>query len=276
MQMIKRGMVTVLLAGIFVAVMGWLLRMPEMALAQGPGGIADTFQIGSASDYFVYLPLVSRHEMTACAPIPDVSYGYLSVVDDPAHDPPDSLAPVDDKELNIYVRGFSPAEGYKGLVDYNGGSDSRAPQLYTLFSDLRTPVFSNLYYVDEERDIYDVNMAGMQVQKNEIIHVPDGGYNIGDGNDVLVLYATQNQITLKYTREDNVVYGYTVHIENICTEPSLLALYEQLDAAGRDNLPALQGGEPLGRAWDTEVRVVIRDTGSFMDPRSRKDWWQGR
>ncbi|MCL7454490.1 MAG: hypothetical protein M8467_15740, partial [Anaerolineae bacterium] len=67
---------------------------------------------------------------------------------------------------------------------------------------------------------------------------------------------------------------YTVHVENVCVEPSLLALYRQWDAAGRVRLPALRGGQPFGRARGTEIGVAIRDSGTFMDPRSRKDWWQ--
>jgi hypothetical protein len=65
-------------------------------------------------------------------------------------------------------------------------------------------------------------------------------------------------------------------VENVCVEPSLLALYETLDDAGRVQLPALRGGQPFGRALGTEIRVAIRDAGTFMDPRSRKDWWQGK
>ena len=99
------------------------------------------------------------------------------------------------------------------------------------------------------------------------------GYDIGDGDTALVLYATDQTLTLKYTRDDNVVSGYTVHVAGVCTEPTLLALYQRLDAEGRASLPALCGDAPLGRAIGDEIQVSIRDTGSFMDPRSRKDWW---
>ena len=70
-----------------------------------------------------------------------------------------------------------------------------------------------------------------------------------------------------------MVRGYTVHLVGVCTEPSLLALYRQLDRDGRGSLPALRGDQPLGRARGAEIQVSIRDTGSFMDPRVRKDWW---
>jgi hypothetical protein len=59
-------------------------------------------------------------------------------------------------------------------------------------------------------------------------------------------------------------------------DPNLLALYRQADAAGRASLPALRNGQPLGTASGGQVLVAIRDCGSFLDPRSRKDWWQGR
>ena len=68
-------------------------------------------------------------------------------------------------------------------------------------------------------------------------------------------------------------HGYTIHLVGICPEPSLKALYESCDAAGRGSLPALHGDEPLGRSRGSSFLVAIRDTGSFMDPRSQKDWW---
>jgi hypothetical protein len=88
-----------------------------------------------------------------------------------------------------------------------------------------------------------------------------------------VLFADKDSITFKYTSEDNVVSGYTVHIQDICVEPKLLALYQQENAAGRAELPALTGNQPFGRARASEVLVAIRDTGAFMDPRVKKDWW---
>jgi hypothetical protein len=106
--------------------------------------------------------------------------------------------------------------------------------------------------------------------------LPVAGYDIGGGYGALVLYAEPRRLTLKYTGEDNVVAGYTIHLENVCVDENLLALYEQMNAAGRTELPALFPGQPLGRAPGTEIDVAIRDTGSFLDPRSRKDWWQGR
>ena len=66
-----------------------------------------------------------------------------------------------------------------------------------------------------------------------------------------------------------------VHIEDVAVDPALLDLYNQLNAAGRAKLPALHNGETLGVATGATIKVAIRDSGSFLDPRSRKDWWIG-
>jgi hypothetical protein len=73
-----------------------------------------------------------------------------------------------------------------------------------------------------------------------------------------------------------VVHGYTLHVEGLCVDPPLLSLYRSWNAAGRGQLPALQPGQAFGRAASATVGVAIRDSGTFMDPRSRKDWWRGR
>jgi hypothetical protein len=227
-----------------------------------------------------YLPVVSR-QLSACSPIPGVAYGTLSInglpTDRPAHLHAD---------LNLALRGYEVTSAYLGLVDYGGGEDPNAPQLPALFSPNRVPSFPTAYKVYDWNwptnsrgallDTWPVTLLGMGVAPTEVIHLPDSGYDIGSGYEALVLYATEERITLKYTREDNVVHGYTVHIENICVEPSLLALYQAWNEAGRSRLPALRGGQPLGRARGSEIGVATRDNGNFMDPRSRKDWWVAR
>jgi len=101
----------------------------------------------------------------------------------------------------------------------------------------------------------------------------------GGGYKAMVLYAEQTRITLAYTRQDSVIPGYTVHIENVCVDPNLLSLYKaQTGADGwhvTGNLPALRNDQALGTALNMEIQVAIRDKGSFMDPRSAKDWWDG-
>lgn len=112
-------------------------------------------------------------------------------------------------------------------------------------------------------------------ETREAVRIPSRGADIYQGTyRALVLYAEERRITLKYTREDRVVAGYTVHLENVCVDPNLLELYRESDSRGRASLPALRNGETLGVAAGGEILVAIRDAGSFMDPRSRKDWWR--
>ena len=91
----------------------------------------------------------------------------------------------------------------------------------------------------------------------------------------MVLYAEARRLTLTYTRDDTPAVGYVIHLEELAVDPGLVALYQQLNAEGRHRLPALRNGEVLGTADRSGVRIAIRDTGMFMDPRACKDWWNG-
>jgi hypothetical protein len=47
-----------------------------------------------------------------------------------------------------------------------------------------------------------------------------------------------------------------------------------LNAGGRRKLPAVNNLSIIGTAAGDEVDVIVRDSGSFLDPRSWQDWWQ--
>jgi len=228
----------------------------------------------------VFLPLLGNASAPSGGEIPGESYGSLSINGPPADRQADQHA-----DLNLALRGYTPTLAFQGLVDIDGPADHRAPQLRGLFSDQTLRPFRGVYQVyhwNWEKNQRDtpittppVTLLGLATIAGETVHVPAAGYEIGSGYQVLVLFADEERITMKYTREDNVVYGYTLHVEGIQVEPSLLALYRALDAAGRAHLPALRAGQAFGLARGQEVKIAIRDCGSFMDPRSRKDWWQG-
>jgi hypothetical protein len=219
--------------------------------------------------------------LDVCAPIPGEAYGTILITSAPT-DP----AAASHGDLNLALRGYAPTDASGDLIDLAGGADPGAPQLRWLFGDRREPAITGAYQVygwdwgvnargpvisDPE-----VTLLGLSTTPGETISLPTGGSDMGEGRRALVLYASPERITVKYTPDDNVVSGYTVHIENVCVEPTLLALYEQKNDAGRGALPALRPGQPLGRATGSELGVVVRDNGSFMDPRSRKDWWSGQ
>ena len=67
--------------------------------------------------------------------------------------------------------------------------------------------------------------------------MPASAYDIGQGYEVIVLYADERRVALRYVREDSAgAQGYTVHLDGLCTDPNLLALYTGLDARGRPSL----------------------------------------
>jgi hypothetical protein len=191
-------------------------------------------------------------------------------------------------DLNLTVRGWVTVNEARRLVDYNGGTDPAAPQLYSLFADDRTPTFSSTHRVydwdwannrrGDVLTLWPVTLLGMATTPGEAVRLPRrAGSDIYQGvYYALVVYAERYRISLHYGRNDYIAPGYGIHVEEVCVDPALLALYEQSNAAGRGQLPGLRNNQVLGTARGGEVLAAIRDTGTFMDPRARKDWWAGR
>ena len=96
------------------------------------------------------------------------------------------------------------------------------------------------------------------------LFVPERGMIIGSGGyEVLVLYATNERITLKYTREDNVVSGYTLHVEGICVAPepviavSILEQQQAKQSSGAARRPGIwQGTNRRNRGIHSGLRLV--------------------
>ncbi len=277
----------------------YLLSLAALGLfiltATGPTGRAETrpparppaapFGVPAVQTGFrVFLPGIAYVQPPACDPIPGQQYEAIPIVGTPTTSPPAEQHP----DINaLAVRGYVPANAPKTLVDYGGHTDPAAPQLYTLFLDNRVPQFSGVYQVYDWNwqtntrggliATWPVTLLGMGTARGEVLRLPwRNAPDIYQGVYwALVLYASTERITFVYTRLDTVAQGYTIHVEGLCVEPGLLSLYQQQNAAGRWALPALKGQQPFGRANGPEIKIAIRDTGAFMDPRSRKDWWQG-
>jgi hypothetical protein len=229
----------------------------------------------------LYVPVVAggRPASLDCS-IPGQNYISMSI-----SGPAVGVDPDQDPNLNLGVRGYAQVDAPLELVQLGPVHDVKAPQLPGLFADRRTPDFTATYQRykwDYDCDCrvglespWDATVLGMKTARGERIYTPDSGYDIGGGYEYLVLYAGEERITLHIGRQDDL-FGYVVHIEEVCVDPKLVSLYRALHAAGRDELPALRGHDPFGVARGDEVRVAVRDTGHFLDPRSRNDWWQGR
>ena len=155
-------------------------------------------------------------------------------------------------DLNLGLRGYTPVDAASALIDKNGPVDGDPPQLAGILADGRLPGFGQGYQVYD----WDWNCAGglgcraalldhvevalltVDTALGEEIGIPHRGAQIYDGGyKALVLYAEETRLTLGYTREDSVANGYVVHIENVCVDPNLLALYRSSNAAGGVRCP---------------------------------------
>jgi hypothetical protein len=247
---------------------------------------------------YVYLPLMQRGQYT-CPVASGNSYAYGVAFQ---HDLDNPVRPAHlHADKNLALRSYSPTDPpLRELVAY-GTEDPQPPQFATLFQPYRVPPLVGFYRVydwiwADPPDPgtrgglitdYPVTALGLQTTPGEVLHVPESGYNIGGDPEmeVLVLFADEDSISLHYGREDSAALGYTVHVDNICTDPNLLALYNALDdpdgpryeyPVASYNLPNLPAGKSFGTARGTEVVVAIVDSGGFMDPRSCNEWWQIR
>ena len=193
-------------------------------------------------------------------------------------------------DLNLSLRGYSTVSRPLVLVDINGQADPDAPQLSAVSNAAARLEFVETHRVNEWDWACEVEhgcrgepitsppvtLLSLASRRGAPVRTPTRNAEIYTGGYVaLVLYAEERRITLTYTRGDSAAVGYVVHIEDFCVDPALLALYEELHAAGRSRLPALHSLEQLGTGNGRPLKIAIRDTGSFMDPRSRKDWWKG-
>lgn len=223
------------------------------------------------------------------------SYGTIDPLEGyPAGDPP----PQQNPDLNIIaMRGYVFANGEKFPIDLSSGEVGvKTPQIGKITQG--RPTIVSLYKInswigdfrsgkrgvpmpvpdDPAAAVKQIQMIGIKTTPGERIKLPPVyGNPISPEYNAMVLFANENFITVKYTREDNIGIknGYAIQIDGICVDPKLLELYNQLNSSGRGNLPALSNEQELGTGKESELRVVIRDTGDFLDPRSKLDWWQG-
>jgi hypothetical protein len=196
-------------------------------------------------------------------------------------------------DLNLALRGYVQVNAPLEPILYNGQTAADPPRISGLFEPNRTPQIIAAYQINHwqwdcptnahgcrgtQIQDWEVTMVGLASAPGEAIYIPERMADIYQGRfQALVLYASEQQITLGYTRRDSVTLGYVIHVEGVCVDSNLLALYwAQNNQDGwrhSHSLPGLGNNQPFGTASGQEIRVAIRDNGTFLDPRSSKDWW---
>jgi hypothetical protein len=197
-------------------------------------------------------------------------------------------------DLNLAVRGWYPVNERLGFVRYGYPTDeppdTQHPLRLSWVAGSTESSFVATYQVNDwdwqaGRPVprnpipYPVTMLGLRTWPGQPIHAAyrDLPIDRDQGLIALVMYADARQLTLKYTWQDCLDDGgYLVHIENFCVDPNLVALYQVLNENGRHQLPGVRADSVVGTAAGSEVDVVVRDSGSFLDPRSWQDWWQNQ
>ncbi len=275
------------------------LLVLALALAISGANGAEPRPLEVTQSSYVYLPLVAK----PCSPVYGGQFTSGPAFQQDTDNPVRPAYAHADK--NLELRGYTPNTDtglVHELVSYGPAETPKPPQLATIFEPSRVPTLTNFYRVHDwiwapspepgtrgdPITAWPVTALGMETTPGEVVHVPVSDYDIGGGMEALVLFADEDTVALRYTRDDSSGWaGYTVHLDNVCTDPNLLALYNSLDDPSGPRylyveseysypLPNVFAGQPLGSARDSEIVVSIVDTGGFMDTRSCNDWWQIR
>ena len=250
----------------------------------------------------VHLPLVLKPSGSVCPTSSSNSYSQGTAYQFDRDNPVRPAAAHADK--NFTLRGYvvnTDSWLRRELVNYGTDDPTQPPQFATLFSPNRVPPLVGFYRVHDwnwspspapgsPRRATDavagdgVGIAGVARRRCFVCrHPPTTSARATRSSSCMPM---SDEWRSAITREDSAgAAGYTVHVEGLCTDPKLLALYNQLNAAngpryvypnGQYPLPVLPAGKPIGVARGSEVVVAVVDSGTFMDPRSCNEWWQIR
>jgi hypothetical protein len=215
-------------------------------------------------------------EAQAFAP-PATSSNRYSLI--PLEQGRDGRPPDEHGDLNLKLREPQPSNVEPALVDITT-SNTEDPNSFK-FSSVFEPNIVATYAVHDwdwgcncKGDLLPEDksvLVGLKTTPGEPIFIPKKGQDIYQGKYyAVVLYASEDSLTFVYTRAGTVAKGYTIHYEGLHTDPNLLALFRE---SKQNELPGLTLDTPVGVAASDELVVAVRDNGTFMDARSRKDWW---
>jgi len=197
-------------------------------------------------------------------------------------------------ETNVALRGYFEVNESTSLISRNGNKDgldpNMPPQISTLFQNhypkiIKTYDINNWDYENNKpipgqsaTPAWKVHIIGLEATPGEALVGLKAGRTVDGSHVFLVMYAEKNFIMMVHSNEDTWdetgPSGYPFYFLEICVDPNLLALYEKNNAEGRNELPGVASGQVFGYAKTNEVKMTLRDTMSFMDPRYKEDWWE--
>ncbi len=241
----------------------------------------------SSPPFPLFIPDVARD--ASCAPSGE-TYATIDILG-PYYK--DNRLTDENADLRLSVLGYTDTVAPLTLVDYGGDTDPDAPHFAAMFEPAGVPTFTHAYLRydwswDESapppygaragvNHDWPVSVLEMQTTPGAPIRPPGRAAQTGGGFITMVLYAAPREITFAYYRQDGVTDGYVVYLHGLCVDPNLVALYRAQLTDGRRttrHLPALAAGQILGFADAGAFSIAVRDRGAFLDPRSRKDWWE--
>jgi hypothetical protein len=232
-------------------------------------------------------PTPSTGSFAGCPTTSNQSYSAMGA----EHNPSDLLiGPADQSpEINLRLRGFTEVNEGTGFIgrggDMYGLDDQMPPQISSLYGGPVPKIIKTYRIYEWDFDSkksgapntatpnFKVHMIGLAATPGQPLVGLKAGRSIGGGNVFMTLYATKTDIVFTHSNSDTLMGGYLFFFLDICVDPNLLAAYQSADAAGRGSLPVIATGQVFGYAGNTDVKVSIRDTMSFMDERYNEDWW---
>ena len=244
----------------------------------------------SSLDKFVYLPIITKPD--GC---PTTSANQYATININSSYYKDNRLTDENADFRLSVLGYTPANQLLQRVNYGGDVDANAPNFYNVFKPQREITFAKAYERydwnwDENaappygtrggvNHDWPVSVLDLIATKDEAVYMPRRNVAITTAGPyaALVLYADDDELTITYGNQDRVDVGYTVYLANLCVDPHLVALYRAQLSEGKratGRLPVLQNDQSVGTSKQNFVTIAVRDSGPFLDPRSRKDWWQ--
>ena len=273
-----------------------LLQSNQLAIAQStepsqtPTQTQTISQPADALDKFVFLPFIANPE--TC---PQVSINPYDLVTVEGGYYKGNRLTDENADFRLSVLGYTTTQELLQRVEYNGPTDSNAPNFYNVFKPQRdigfvaaykrfdwswdenaTPPYGTRGGVNND---WPVSVLDLAATTGEAVYIPRRDVPITSAGPyvAMVLYADDDELTIHYGNRETVDNGYVVYLANFCVDPSLVLLYRAQLSAGKrtgGNLPMLRSDQRVGTAQHHFVTIAVRDSGSFLDPRSRKDWWQ--